>query len=454
MMAVWSQTVLSAVKENYGRFDAEYYKPKFLETERILCSIEGAKLGNVCSKIDVGHVGPMVRFYSDNGITLLQTQNVREFFIDLEHCIKVTPEFHSKLAKSQVRKENILIARSGSFGCAAIYLEDQIINSADIIIVELNDPRIDPLFAVTFMNTKHGSNQLVRFSSGGIQGHVNLRILEHFSLPIFEEAVQEEVSAKVQSAYDARNASAESYQQAQQLLESKLGLDKLSFQKPVGYTARFSELEQSRRSDSEFFNPELRYFWKNLSRRFELMAISKFTSVLKFSNPTYGRNGIPIVTQKHLRTISPEGYGDELRTTDSWQRVNYGAVLQQNDLLFYSVGAYLGKTNIWLNSDKAVPASFITLLRCKNEKNAGFLQVLLNSRYGILQSKCFQSGTSQQYIYPKDIRKFLIPVVNDNLKEKLHLLVVESFEKGLEAKNLLHQAKTLVEQLIEEAVQS
>jgi len=78
--------------------------------------------------------------------------------------------------------------------------------------------------------------------------------------------------------------------------------------------------------------------------------------------------------------------------------------------------------------------------------------VLLNSRYGILQSKCFQSGTSQQYIYPKDIRKFLVPIVDDKLKKKLHLLVVESFEKGLEAKSLLEQAKTRVEQLIKEAV--
>jgi type I restriction enzyme S subunit len=177
-------------------------------------------------------------------------------------------------------------------------------------------------------------------------------------------------------------------------------------------------------------------------------------SSLKFSNPTYGISGIPIVTQKHLRAICPEGYGDELRTTDSWQRANYGAVLQQNNLLFYSVGAYLGKTNIWLNSDKAVPASFLTLLRCQNERNAGFLQVLLNSRYGILQSKCFQSGTSQQYIYPKDIRKFLVPAVDDKLKKRLHRLVVESLDKGLEAKNLIDQAKTRVEQLIEEAVRS
>jgi type I restriction enzyme S subunit len=98
-----------------------------------------------------------------------------------------------------------------------------------------------------------------------------------------------------------------------------------------------------------------------------------------------------------------------------------------------------------------VPASFITLLRCHNESDAGFLNMLLNSKYGILQSKCFQSGTSQQYIYPKDIRKFIIPFIDDGLKTKLNQLVLRSFEKGLEAKSLLAQAKARVEQLIEEA---
>ena len=160
------------------------------------------------------------------------------------------------------------------------------------------------------------------------------------------------------------------------------------------------------------------------------------------------------MTQKHLRKISPEGYGDDLRTTVEWCRSTPAAVLKKNDLLFYSVGAYLGKTNIWLNADEAVPASFITLLRCHDEMDAGFLQVLLNSRYGLLQSKCFQSGTSQQYIYPKDIRRFLIPIVHPKVREQIHSLILKSFEEEKESKRLLADAKARVEQLIEEAIQT
>ena len=193
-MAVWSNTLLSTIKTQFGRFDAEFYKPEFLDTDRALSVINGVELRGVASKIDVGHVGPMVRHYSETGVLLLQTQNVREFFLELDTSVRVTPAFHASFVKSQVHRGNILIARSGSFGSAAIYLENAVINSADIIIVQIDDPRVNSLYAVTFMNTRYGFTQLFRFASGGVQGHVNLKILEHFRIPILNAVEQERVA--------------------------------------------------------------------------------------------------------------------------------------------------------------------------------------------------------------------------------------------------------------------
>ena len=211
---------------------------------------------------------------------------------------------------------------------------------------------------------------------------------------------------------------------------------------------------RSRRADAEFFNPELRYFQQEIAKNHSLRPITDFVSILKFSNPPYSEIGLPIITQKHLGKISPDNYGGDLVAHDAWVQANPLATIRNYDLLYYSVGAYLGKTNIWLSKDKAVHASFITMLRPFDPEEAGFLHVLLNSKYGILQSKCFQSGTSQPYIYPKDIRRFLIPVVSKSLRRQIHELVIESFSKGEESKQLLEQAKSWVEQLIEEAVQA
>lgn len=73
--------------------------------------------------------------------------------------------------------------------------------------------------------------------------------------------MQRSVQVAHQNLISSRNL----YYAAQQLLDTELGLDKLSFQKPVGYTAQFSELEQSRRSDAEYHNPMAEQIGKRIT---------------------------------------------------------------------------------------------------------------------------------------------------------------------------------------------
>lgn len=265
-MAVWSNTSLSEISESFGRLDAEFFRPEYLTNDHLLEKLPLTSLRTIASKIDVGHVGSMVKHYTDAGVLLLQTQNVKEFFLDLNHTINITPGFHDRLNKSKIRRGDILIARSGSFGSAAVYLEDEEINSADIIIVNAPEGNgIDPLFLVAFMNSRFGSTQLVRFASGGVQGHINLKILEHFKIPKISDTNQSEIADLVRLAYSERKTSEGGYSQAQQLLESELGLDNLRFDKPVGYTARFSVVGLSdsvnaNRIDAQCFSPEAVFY--------------------------------------------------------------------------------------------------------------------------------------------------------------------------------------------------
>ena len=166
---------LSEVEKD-GRFDAEFYKPEYLEVEKNLKKITFDRLVNLTKKIDVGFVGTMASEYSREGVLLLQTNNIDEFHLNLQNKIFINQEFNKKLKKSAVQEEDILIARSGSFGKASIYLDKEKVNSADIIIIQSNE-KINPFYLVTFINSNLGRSQLFKFASGGLQGHVNLTIL-------------------------------------------------------------------------------------------------------------------------------------------------------------------------------------------------------------------------------------------------------------------------------------
>lgn len=333
-------------------------------------------------------------------------------------------------------------------------LENEANITQAMVFLRSNSPQLLSGYLFAFLNTRFAQDQIARYARPTGQYNLNLQEVGHILIPILPLAEQAKIEQMILKSSSLLEQAEDSYTQAQQLLESELGLDKLRFDKPMGYTARFRELELLQRADAEFFNPELRYFQQEIAKHNPLRPITDFVSILKFSNPPYADIGLPIITQKHLGKISPDNYGDDLVAHDSWVQANPLASIRNYDLLYYSVGAYLGKTNIWLSNDKAVHASFITMLRPFDSEESGFLHVLLNSEYGILQSKCFQSGTSQPYIYPKDIRRFLIPTVSKSVRCQIHELVIDSFNKGEESKQLLAQAKSRVEQLIEEAVQS
>jgi len=457
-MAVCSS--IDASKMEYTRIDADYYHPDYLSEMVVWQELKEKKSVSklrhlIRTPVRTGRT-PRSRLIKDGELCVpfIKTDTLREGYVDFKNSDLLPTRILSD--SDYIPNDSVIITIIGAtpeiVGRAAIVrTEDpECVTNQNIAVVCTNE-KCDPYFLTAFFQTKLGRDQLWRHSRRTEQVNLNCREVERVLVPLLSYKLQKQIGDLVRNSFNSSDQSVLLYQQAQHFLETELGLDKLNFKKPVGYTAHFSELELSRRADSEFFNPELRHFWQELSTHFEMIPISKLASILKFSNPTYGSGGMPIITQKHLRTIAPDGYGIELRTTNSWQNANPNAILKRNDLLFYSVGAYLGKTNLWLNPNAAVPASFITLLRCYNESDAGFLHMLLNSRYGILQSKCFQSGTSQQYIYPKDIRKFLVPTLDDKLKEKINQLVVQSFENGVEAKRLLVQAKSRVEQLIEEA---
>ena len=452
VVAVWSNTALSTIETQFGRFDAEFYKPEFLDIDRSLSAIDGVKLRDVASKIDVGHVGPMVRYYSDTGVRLLQTQNVREFFLDIDNSIRVTPEFHASLIKSQVHKGDILIARSGSFGSAAIYLEDSVINSADIIIVQIDDPRVNSLYVLTFMNTRYGSAQFVRFSSGGVQGHVNLRILEHFQIPIVHALEQERIAEIVQEAYTVRRASAKSYLAAQQFLESELVLDNLLFERPMGYTARLSDLEVSHRTDAQHYQPRFKQLIDHLSA-FPTERIRNIrTYNRRGPQPIYMKNGeVSVVNSQHLGPRHIEYDSLQRTSTSSFAAAAEGHI-QRDDILIYTTGAYIGRTNVYLNDGPALASNHVNILRLRSGIDTAYMSLIFQSVVGQFQTQKHSRGSAQAELYPTDIDRFVVPLIERDKQQAIGDLLRESLVKQQESQRLIEQAKARVEQLIEEAI--
>jgi type I restriction enzyme M protein len=247
-----------AVSNNLSlRFDAEFFQKEYLNVVQILNRSKTQFLSQVARKIDVGHVGSMVSEYAESGILMLQTRNIDEFFVNTEECQRITQGFHQQLRKSQVQKGDVLIARSGSFGKASIYLDSEVINSADIIIVESDQKKINSFYLVGFLNSKLGKSQLFRFASGGLQGHVNLTILENLLIPDLRTDFQNFLELLIRYSYKIRKQSKEIYNQAEDLLLSELGLKNWQPMEETVAVKSFAEsFLSSGRLDAEYYQPK------------------------------------------------------------------------------------------------------------------------------------------------------------------------------------------------------
>ncbi len=441
------------------RIDAEFFQKCYLNIAEKLNLTQTLCLYEVSNKIDVGHVGSMVSEYDTTGILFLQTRNINEFFISKDNCQKITFDFHKKLKKSQIKKYDILLARSGSFGKASIYLESEIINSADIIIIESCKNMINPFYLVAFLNSQLGTNQLLRFASGGLQGHVNLTILENLLIPITKPSFQFFLELIIKKGYDLLNTSEYLDRQAEDLLLSELGLkDWQPTDENIAIKSFSASFGMSDRLDAEYYQPKYDELESCLNK-FEKLQIKQIIKypVSSGSTPKAGgddytdaENGVPFIRAVDLK----DGRVDPSNFIYIKQHIHKGVLkktqLKKNDLLF-SIAGTVGRCAIFDYDFEANINQAVSILRFDEKQvNKLYLIVFFNSEIGKIYISKYARQGLQTNLNLAEVSNLEIPVLPLNIQKNISNRVQKSFNSKEQSKQLLEIAKIGVEKAIEQ----
>lgn len=454
-MTVWADVKVSQLE--YGRLDPQFYRPEFLAMKQVLVAsgLPLRRLGAMSEKIDVGYVGPMVHEYSEEGILLLRSQNIAEFYIDPSKSpVFIGRAFHRTLRKSQVSPGDILITRSGTAGNAAIVPQGfGEANSADIIIIRAKSD-VSPWFLIAFLNSKYGRFQIDRQVSGGVQGHLNLTIAADILVPECDPQSVKSIESSIQSALALMDESRTEYSAALTRLEASIGVTSLTDAYVKSYETSFAEAVASHRCDAQHFRPEFTELHDAMIGAIGSDHVLPLFRVTTFNQrgkqPVYVEGGpVAVVNSQHLGpqhvrfdeldSTSQAIYDDDLRSR-----------LAENDVLVYSTGAYVGRTNIWLETRQAVAGMDNIILRFKPEYDPAYMALVLNSKIGAMQTQKHITGSAQAHLYSTDIAKFMIPVLKPKVQREIGDKVRASYAALKKSKALLEKAKQRVEQLIEQ----
>jgi type I restriction enzyme S subunit len=151
------------------------------------------KLGELCTRITVGHVGSMASRYTQSGIPFLRSQNIKRGRIDLSSVKYIDEEFHHELAKSQLRPGDLAIVRTGDPGKTAL-IPDGLgpLNCSDIVIATPR-PEVDARFLCYAIN-ETAQDFVKAHTVGAVQQHFNVKSASRLEIHVPKLAHQRAIS--------------------------------------------------------------------------------------------------------------------------------------------------------------------------------------------------------------------------------------------------------------------
>lgn len=451
-MATWSNISTSQLVGAI-RLDAEFWQPTYVEKEHFIRSGRHVPLGRLVSLFKKGIFYILAREYAPNGIAFYRSSNVGSVLPSDESLAFITGAKHGEEIKTALTHGDLMIVKTGKSGASVVFRERCNV-SQDVIATKVRKEQVNPFYLAVYLNTRFGSSEMNRWFQGQVQPHLSLDDARKIRVALVADSEQARVETLVRSAASTLASADDSFKSARHLLESELGLDKLSFEKPVGFAARFSELEEARRSDAQHYQPRFAQLLQHLS----VFPTKKVREIRTYNRrgiqPVYVKDGeVAVVNSQHLgkKHIDYEGLQ---KTTMTHFLNSPEAHVKPNDLLIYSTGAYVGRTNAYLKKEEALASNHVNILRVDPEIDAAYLALVIQSAVGQLQTQRHARGSAQAELYPSDIDRFVVPLLDRQVQSKIGNLVRKSLAKQTESKLLLEKAKTRVEQLIEEAGQS
>lgn len=453
-MAVWSESTVHEMQHRFRRLDAEFARPDYAEAEAKVCAASHRALGELGAFVPgpFGSAFHVRDYVTSSEYRYIRGQDVNGFVVKDEEPRFVSEDAYRRLSKYAVQESDVMISVVGTLGQVAVCTEHEVPAVFSCKSTILRAREVNPFYLATYLNSIFGQQCLLRRQRGAIQMGLNIEDLRSIPVPRFESSEEETISGWVAEALALKHKGKRLYADAQQILESELGLDKLHFDKPVGYTAQFSELESSRRNDAQHYQPRFAQLLNHLAK----FPNARIRDVRRHNRrgiqPIYVADGThAVVNSQHLGPKHID-YDGLQRTTEQAFDAAPEAHIEPEDLLIYTTGAYIGRTNVYLDDAPAFASNHVNILRLSPDIDHAYMGMVFQSIVGQFQTQKHARGSAQAELYPADIDKFVVPLLKPAKQEEIGNLVRDSLKKQRESAQLLERAKARVEQLIEEAI--
>ena len=444
--------------EETFRIDAEFFSKLAIATELLLKSHEHFLLSRkLVVSGPFGSTIPSSLYLEKGDVAFVRIENLRNRFnIDTSNLVYLSAENNNRILNSQLFVDDIILSKVGnSIGLFARVNEDLFTCniSENNIGIKLNlFNRSEKHFILTYLNTKFGQILILRRRSGNAQPKLNVDDICKIPIPKFNQKFYDFISSIILDSDKYNKLADEKYHAAEKILSLELGLENFSpSTENIAVKSFSSSFGTTGRLDAEFYQPkydDLRKLLDSLNTR-RLGEIVEIFKSIEPGSEFYETEGIPFIRVSDINKF--EIAKPEIKLSEKLFAA-YKEFYPRADTILFSKDGSIGIAHRVRENMKAITSG--ALLHLKIRKNIfvlpNYLTLVLNSKIVQMQAERDSSGAIIKHWKLSDIEEVIVPIISEDVQEKISAQVEESFKLREESKRLLELAKRAVEVAIEE----
>ena len=450
-MAVWS--IIKKNNLEYSRLDPEYYKYKFLENDSFLTSIEVKTYQQLSKSLITKGETPLWRgdSYKSQGIPFLRSENLLPLGLNLDKVVYIDKNVNERMARSKVYPNDILLAIVGATigvsGRATNEFSEYNTNQANAIIRPLNE-KYSYYFAI-LNETKFIQLQMERFKGGGSRDNLDLHEVRKIKVPIPSKNILDFSYTSGKQIDILRKKSKLLYSQAEQILLEELRLKDLDLKDDLFCTTTLKEVKDNNRMDTEYYLPKYEKLMEHIFNfeHIPLGKLAKFKKGVEPGSDKYFKTGKPFLRVSNLSKFEIINNNQKYLENNLYMQLKKSYEPKKGEILL-SKDATPGVAYVLKESIEGIISSGILRLEISSSIKKEYLALIINSQIGQMQMKRDSGGSVINHWKIEEIKNLKVPLLADNIQEKIENLCCESFSKRKQAKELLEEAKYKVEEMI------
>lgn len=429
---------------NDKRIDAEYFKPEYIEMDKILSKRNTVSLITLSGVSDGNHL-MIAEQYVQKGIRYLRAKDLSKYFVEDNEPVFIPEKFYDKLKRSHIKENDVLLSIVGTIGNVGIIKNPTkaLTGNCKLAILRVNS--IPPEFIYLFLISKFGQYQINRMIRGAVQQGLILPDLRTIKI-ITNTGIEDLIKKSVNNAHAKRANADLLYKEAEQKLLLKLGLDKLSLKHELTYISSLNKVESHQRFDAEYYQP----IHEKLEEYLKNKCNAKPISELDFIDVTTGQ-----YSEIYVECGKPYVRGTDLKngTVNLANLVNIAEsdqildkIAKEGDVVVTRVGTIGLSSVIPKECDGGTISDNLIRLRFNSKQlNPFYLTLYLGSIAG--QSLLIRNsrGSVQQRLNQETLKEVVIPLLAPEFQKDMASLIIKSHNEMKESLEIIENTKKALE---------